>query len=498
MMNRRDFLKSYFGAAASVALPFLSTSCALAARDSRPSPNFVLITADDLNYDSVGCYGCSLPDITPNIDALAAQGMKFRNAHVNIAVCQPCRQSIMTGRYPHRNGAKGFEPIDRDVPTLQESLRKAGYVNGILGKEIHLRPKEKYCWDYYITEGELASGAGIGRSPQKYYEYSKTFFTMAKDRDRPFFLMANSHDPHRPFAGSVQEKKAWGRDLPTFTRQFKGDEVPIPEFLPDLPDIRREVAEYFTSVYRCDQSVGAIIKALRESGLAGNTMVMFLSDNGMSVPFAKSNCYLSSTKTPWIVTWPGKVKPNTTDSQHFISGIDYMPTVLDAAGIKAVDGMDGFTFLPLLYGQRQSGRNYVFTEYHKTFAGRRFPMRCVQNEQYGYIINFWADKTPPMRMDSTSGLTFKAMQEAATADPRIAARVTLFEHRVFEEFYDVKKDPGALNNLINEPQYSYDIEHLRSVLEMRMKKTSDPALTAFQNRDNLKAIDDFMTPLKAQ
>jgi len=487
-MNRRNFVKM-MGIAGAGCLAgagcSVSGSSYLLTSEAGTLPNFILITADDLNYDSVGCYGCKIPQITPNIDRLAARGMKFTNAHVNIAVCQPCRQSIMTGRYPHRNGAKGFEPIDEDVPTLQESLRKAGYVNGILGKEVHLRPKSKYCWDFYITEAQLASGAGIGRSPQLYYEYSKSFFDMAQDRNKPFFLMANSHDPHRPFAGSDQEKRAWGHDLPRSTRQFESNEVPVPDFLPDLPEIRKEASEYYTSVYRCDQSVGAVIKALEESGLEGNTMVMFISDNGMALPFAKANCYLSSTKTPWIVNWPGKVRPGSIDSEHLISGIDYMPTVLDVAGIEAVDGMDGFSFLPLLSGKKQQGRKYVFTEFHKTFAGRRYPMRCVQNERFGYIFNFWAQKTAPMRMDSTSGLTFKAMQKAGKSDPKIAARVKLFEHRVPEEFYDFKKDPGALNNLIDDPKYQDEIEQMRRMLKNQMKKTNDSAYSNANSSDDV-------------
>ncbi len=469
-MRRRSFIKMMGLAGASSAvsdLPYLSASGA------GRLPNFVLVTADDLNYDSVGCYGCKVPGITPNIDGLARQGMKFTNAHVNIAVCQPSRQSIMTGRYPHRNGAEGFEPIDKNVPTLQESLNKAGYLNGILGKEIHLKPRSKYCWDFYITEGQLASGAGIGRSPRRYYEYSKSFFDLAKNRNKPFFLMANAHDPHRPFAGSDQEKEEWGHDLPKFTRQFKGDDVPVPNFLPDLPDIRKEVAQYYTSVYRCDQVVGAVVKALKESGREGNTMVMFISDNGMAFPFAKANCYLNSTKTPWIVTFPGKVKPGSMDSKHFISGIDYMPTILEAAGIKTVDGMDGSGFLPLLSGKKQKGRKVVFTEFHETFAGNRYPMRCVQSERFGYIYNFWAQKTAPMRMDSTSGLTFKAMLEAGRSNPKIAARVKLFDHRVPEEFYDFKKDPGALNNLISHPGYKLEIEHMRYLLKEQMEKTND-------------------------
>ncbi|MCF7957319.1 MAG: sulfatase [Phycisphaerae bacterium] len=491
-MNRRKFLNKCNVVGISLLTPFGSLARGSEKEPAKDSPNFILITADDLNYDSVGCYGCKIPGITPHLDRMASQGMTFTNAHVNIAVCQPSRQSIMTGRYPHCNGAEGFEPIDPDVPTLQESLHNAGYLNGILGKEIHLRPKNKYCWDFYITQGQLASGAGIGRSPELYYSYSKSFFELAKDQNKPFFLMANFHDPHRPFAGSDQEKRAWGHDLPKATRKIKSSEVPIPDFLPDLPGIRKEVADYYTSVYRCDQSVGAVIRALEESGLQENTIVMFISDNGMSVPFSKANCYLNSTKTPWLVTWPGRVTPGSVDSKHFISGIDYMPTVLDIAGIKAVGKMNGFSFLPLLSGKDQQGRQYVFTEFHKTFAGRCFPMRCVQNERFGYIFNFWAGKTKPMRMDSTSGLTFKAMQEAGKSNPQIAARVALFEHRVPEEFYDFKNDPGALHNLISAPQYQTDIEQMRRVLKDQMARTKDLALPAFVNRDNPTALDDFM------
>ena len=304
--------------------------------------------------------------------------------------------------------------------------------------------------------------------------------------------MANSHDPHRPFVGSEQEKRSWGHDLPKSTRQFKSDEVPLANFLPDLPDVRKELAQYYASVYRCDQTVGAVLKALDESGLADNTIVMFISDNGMAVPFAKANCYLNSTKTPWIVRWPDKVNPGVVDAKHFISGIDYMPTILHAAGIEAVEGMDGFSFLRLLFGEAQPGRDYVFTEFHKIFGGKCFPMRCVQNERFGYIINCWADRTKPMRMDSTSGLTFKAMSEAGKTDQEIADRVRLFEHRVLEEFYDFEKDPGALDNLIAEGQYQDEIRQLRGELEKHLKQTNDLAFEPFVNRDDPAALDEFM------
>jgi arylsulfatase A-like enzyme len=124
----------------SLALPASAQS---AATSAERRPNFLLITADDLNWDSLGAYGCKVPGITPHLDELAAQGMRFEHAHVNIAVCQPSRQSIMTGMYPHRNGGEGFEPINDEVRSLTQWLGSLGYLNGILGKEKHLRPEKK-------------------------------------------------------------------------------------------------------------------------------------------------------------------------------------------------------------------------------------------------------------------------------------------------------------------------------------------------------------------
>jgi N-sulfoglucosamine sulfohydrolase len=424
--------------------------------------NILLITADDLNYNSLGSYGNSIDQISPNIDRLAQRGIRFTNGFVNIAVCQPSRQSILTGRYPHNNGAPGFDPIDWGVVTLPEQLSKAGYLNGILGKEIHLKPIEKFFWDYYIREEDLSSGLGNGRNPDLYYKYSLEFFNKSKKEGKPFFLMANSHDPHRPFAGSDQEKAIWGEDPPVFTRKISPEEVTVPSFLPDLPEVRIEIAEYFTTVYRLDQTVGAILDALKKSGQEDNTLIMFLSDNGMAFPFAKSNCYLNSNKTPWIVSWPGEIASGIVDSTHFISGIDFMPTILHALHLPEAPDMDGSSFLPLLRGKHQKNRQTVFTEFHRIFAGVDYSMRCVQEGDFGYIVNFWSDGNHQIRGDATSGRTFSAMKEAAASDSMVSDRLEMYVYRVPEELYDFKSDPDALVNLIDDPRYQGNEANKRS------------------------------------
>src|SRR6185436_7584842 len=145
-------------------------------------PNVLLITADDMNYDTPGYAGCRVPDITPNLDKLAADGIYFRKAHVTVAVCQPSRSVLMTGRYPHRNGAEGFNPIREGVPTLGEELRAAGYYNGIFAKVPHLAPIGRFCWDTIVPADDL----GMGRDPKLYYQHAKEFFTTAKTQGKPF------------------------------------------------------------------------------------------------------------------------------------------------------------------------------------------------------------------------------------------------------------------------------------------------------------------------
>jgi len=486
--TRRSFLKSAGLGSALLVSGHLS---AYGANEQKKRPNILLITADDMNWDAPGCFGGRTPDITPNIDRLASEGVRFEHAHITIAVCQPSRSVLMTGRYPHRNGAEGFQPINTSVPTLQEELNKAGYWQGILGKVKHLAPPEKFKWDMIEDIQDL----GSGRNPELYYKYARDFFQQAAGQKKSFFLMANSHDPHRPFHGSEQERKKFAKvlkDIPAPSRVYKGDEIEVPGFLPELPDVRKEIAQYYSSVRRCDDTVGAVLRALRDSGQTENTLIMFLSDNGMALPFAKTNCYLHSTRTPWIAAWPGRIKSGTVDKQHFISGIDFMPTALEAAGVSAPDGMDGSSFLPVLLGKEQPERDKVFTQFHQTSGRNRYPMRCVQTCRFGYIFNPWSDGQRVFKNESQSGLTFNAMKAAAPRDDSVAGRVKLFQYRVIEEFFDFKNDPDGLHNLIDDPSYKKEINKLRKDMLDWMKKTGDPAFNSFENRTSPEALKKFM------
>ncbi len=463
------------------------------AEDDAPAspPNVVLITVDDLNWDSLGSFGCTLPDISPNIDRLADQSTVFDQAHVAIAICQPARASIFTGRYPHTSGALGFDKINPGVPTFVETLHDAGYYTAAMSKLPHVIPsRQKKAFDAMYGQIET----GHGRNVAQYYKLTQEVISNAKAKERPFFINVNANDPHRPFIGSRQElndyinTRKWGaiyRKL-SVPESFDSDAITVPGFLPDLPGIRKEIAEYYTSVRRADQVVGATLRAIEESGQTNNTLIIFLSDHGIAVPFAKMNCYMHSTRTPLIIRWPDRWKKDTRIPVRMASSIDLAPTILDVCGLPQLEGSDGMSLLPLIAqaqaGETQTaGRDFVFTSINSPNNRRKYPMRSIVEPRFGYIWNGWAnDGDHEFRNEAMSGRTFATMKRAAKTDPAIAARVQLYLYRVPEELYDYAADPDALHNLVADPAYADELTRLQKVLLKKMRETHDPQLDAYQ------------------
>ncbi len=449
-----------------------------------PSLNVLLITADDMNRDSVGVYQCPVKGTTPNIDRLASQSMRFQHAHVTVAICQPCRAVWMTGRYPQNNGALGFDPIKPKIPTLPETLRKHGYMTGVLGKTRHVIPSRTDAFDYSRNRWELHNG----RDKDRYAQFMKEFIAKSKSAGKPFFLMVNLHDPHRPFdkrqsaekrklpkgALSKKKKSSKGFDYPAPSRIFRSSEIGVPGFLVDVPEIREEMARYYSSVRRADDVVGEVLKTLKASGQEKNTIVMFLSDHGIAVPFAKTNCWLHSTATPWMIRWPGRVKPGTVDKHHMISGIDLAPTVLDALKIPPMTGVDGKSFLAALDGKKLEGFDHVYTQINSLSSKKFFRMRAIQDKQYGFIWNEWADGTRKFKNAAMNGLTWKALKAAGESNSKAAARAKHFQIRKRFEFYDYSSDPDAVKDLMGDTSKAKLISKYSKLLASEMTKHNDP------------------------
>ncbi len=448
-----------------------------------PNTNVLLFTADDLHAESLGSYGGLPAGLTPNLDAFAAEGLRFNRAHVNVAICAPCRAVIATGRYSHRSGAMGFMPAREDVPDIVNTLQAGGYLTGILGKVGHSSPKKSIKWDYAFDQKEL----GNGRNPEIYYQRSKTFLEKSKQENKPFYFMVNSHDPHRPYCNPAKLTK--GASMPS--RVYKAAEVTVPGFLPDLPGVREELAQYLNSTRRLDDTFGRVMQALDESGMAEDTLVVFISDNGIAVPFAKCNAWFHSSRTPCLVRWPGTVRPNTTNETDFVSVVDFFPTFLEVTGVEGPDGLDGTSFLSLLKGQKQAGREQVYTQIDSKAGGDAVPMRAIQNAGYGYIYNPFSDQKHWYR-NNNEGKTMAAMEAAAESDSVIADRIQLFRYRVPEEFYDLRNDPDCLHNLIDQSEHAGTIAAMQQQLIDHMKRTSDPMLETFLNRTDREVVDKIL------
>ncbi len=508
---RRDFLRALGVCAGAAAV--LSTDIASAKRRATPGflkrrgprfnprnrmnevfpiprrPNVLLITADDMAWDSLGVNGCTAPLSTPHLDRLAAEGIRFDHAHVNIAVCQPCRGTLATGRYPHRSGIEGFEHTRMRIPTIMQTLKDAGYLTGIFSKVDHSTPHAGFVWDLKVRSVDTCNG----RDPERYHDHAVRFIERAQAEGRPFYLMANSEDPHRPFDGAEHGKKRFLLcDPPAPSRRYRQDEVPVPGFLPDLPPVRKEIAQYFGSVRRTDDTVGELLRALDECGAADDTLVIFISDHGMSFPFSKATCYPQGTRIPWVMRWPKVIHPGMVNRDHFISAIDFMPTILEAVGLSIPGGMDGTSFMPLLKGENMSGRDRVFTQFYRTSHEGVYPARAVQDKDHCYIFNPWADGRRQFVAESMRGITFTAMRKAAKTDSGIAARLRMYVYRAKEELYDLRTDPNCLVNLAENPAYTDMLATQRGVLGNWMKDTVDPALAAFNQPTNKRACQKLV------
>jgi N-sulfoglucosamine sulfohydrolase len=254
----------------------------------------------------------------------------------------------------------------------------------------------------------------------------------------------------------------------------------VPGFLPDTPLIREEIANYYSSVKRCDDTIGAVLDALDESGMRDNTIAIFISDHGMPFPMAKFNCTMNSNRVPWIMRWSGKIKPGAVESEHMISSIDLMPTLLDAIGIAIPSNLDGRTFLPLLFGKPQKGRDQVFTVYHNNLFKEKFEMRCVQEKRFGYIYNAWSDGKKTYQDEMEKGIALKAMIKAAGTDEWAKKRLQHFLYRVPEELYDYSRDPHALRNLAQVPEFKAELIRLRKQLLEWMQDENDYLLDTYQ------------------
>ena len=452
------------------------------------STPLVLITVDDLSADSLGSYGCPVEGTSPQLDAFAADSRVFRHAHVQVGNCMPSRNVMMSGYYPFQNGVEGFRQItDHPKPTLCEDLAAAGYFTAIRGKALHSTPYHPFpTWDLI---DDLPSGVAKRQSaldkkdPASFGNSVRVAAEAASAAGKPLFLNINISDPHKPFYSGTDDPNPP-------SKIFTASEIVVPGFLVPLKDdprVREEVAMYYSSVRRADDAFGAIVAALKEANLYDEAVIVFLSDHGMPLPFAKTQLYYHSTRTPLMVRGPGVTAGE--DARHVVSAVDLMPTMLDAIGASVDRDFAGRSFATLLDGGSQDDRDHCVLTYFENSGRNRHPMRAVRTRDWSYLFNPWSDGVEDFATATDSTASYQALRRTAAKSDVASARLQLMDHRVREELYHDAEDPDALTNLIDEQPEKAD--ELRAVLLDWMREQNDPLADVFASRSD-EAIAAYM------
>lgn len=468
--------------------------------------NILVLTVDDMNCDSVGAFGCPVPDTTPNMDRFAEEGFRFRHAHVHATSCIPSRNVVQTGRYLFNSGVEGFfalPPEQVTYKTTPDILRENGYFTMIRGKSSHSSPYHPYpAWDINWDD-ELKEKRVNIRHPDSFYEYTVKGVKAAQEAGKPFYFSMDIHDPHTALyqfsykRGKVITQLGADKDNPP-SRIFEEDEITMPGFLPDTPLSRREVTAYYNSVRRADDSFGKVIEALKDTGVWDNTLIVFFSDHGMPFPFAKTALYYHSTHTPLMMRWPGVTKGGTADDEHVVGTVDILPTLLEAVGIEEPDGLDGRSLASILKGGQQDNREFVYVMYEENVGGNRQPMRGITSRDYAYICNLWSDGVRKFAT-ATKGMatTWEMERLAKEGDAFMQERYDLFIHSTPEQFFDVNKDADALNNLIRNPEYQPLVEKHQKQMVKTMQACRDPMIEVYEKRGDDAAVADYLAKLDA-
>ena len=408
-------------------------------------PNILIFVADDHGRGDLGCYGH--PSLrTPNLDRIANEGMRFDKAFLTISSCSPSRCSILTGRYPHNTGAEDLHmALPADQHSMASYLTPAGYECVAVGKW-HLGQAEKKHWAKVV---ECQAQAMADRCRE---------VIQSRDPSKPFFYWFASMDPHRGYDQGIIESP------------HAPAEVVVPPYLPDHPKIRKELALYYDEIHRFDSHIGLIRKALEEEGIWDETLVLYLSDNGMPFPRAKTTLYDSGIQTPMIARWPSKV-PQGTSSNALISAVDLMPTLLELVGLESPTSQ-GKSFLNCLKNPTASHRSSVFAE--ANWHDFEHFSRAVRDDRFKLIRHYYWDTPLWNSVDSINSITWQGMLEARDKHALTKAQGMLFEPvRPYEEFYVLSRDPDELNNQIDEPIWQAEIRRLRAALDTWRIETSD-------------------------
>jgi len=410
--------------------------------------NLIVVISHDLGQH-MGCYGA--PDVrTPHFDAFAASGHRFANHFCTAPQCSPSRAALWTGRHPHANGVVGLahsgfaNDLHPDERHLAQLLAQAGYDTHLFGGQ-HVSPRPRRCGFQHI-HGKT-SCTDVAPDVVEFLE------TRATGGDGPLFLEAAFFEPHRPFL----HKDVEPLDPASLT---------VLPYLPDIPEVRRDLAELEASCSSADRAFGRIVEAVDRCGLADDTVVVYTVDHGIAFPHAKMTLYDPGIETALLLRIPGigggKVH------EQLVSNVDVAPTLLELLGIDVPTNMQGRSFRGLLAGGDYQPRDAVFAE--KTYHTYYDPMRCIRTERWKLIANFefapYQETSPDY--DNNARCYVEVAKALAVARPQLY-------HPPYE-LYDLAADPWEQTSLADDPAHAATRDALIRRLRQWMRDTADPLL----------------------
>jgi uncharacterized sulfatase len=404
-------------------------------------PDILFFLADDMT--SLDCAPYGNPDVrTPNLSRLAKEGLCFDNMNNATAMCGPTRQSLYTGIYPVKNGSyPNHCQVYDNVVSIVQHFTALGYRVALIGKQ-HYAPAASFPFEY-LGGRNSDNGEGLDinlTDAQKWID---------KDKTKPYLLIVATNQPHGPWTRGDQS-------------QYEAKKLTIPPYMVDTKQTRESLVKYYAEVTYADSLVGYCMNMVDNGRNKDNTLFLFASEHGSSMPFGKWTCYNMGLKAAFIVRWPKLVKPSTR-TDILTQYIDVMPTLYEAAGgnpaslrgdIDKKMPIDGKSFFATLKGKNTAVRNYVYGV-HTTRGIKNgsdnYPVRSVQDADYKLIWNL-NYRDPFYCSGSRIGnKLYEGWLEKSRGRPEEYAHAVLYRIRPEFELYNIRKDPYELRNLAEEP-----------------------------------------------
>jgi N-sulfoglucosamine sulfohydrolase len=425
-----------------------------AGQQAQKRPNILWISTEDLS-PHLGCYGDNLAK-TPNLDRLAAQGIRYTNVYTTAAISAPCRAGMITGMYQTSIGCMHMRTTSYRRATENPVNFTAVPPHYVKAFTEYMRCAGYYCTNNSKTDYQFAKDP----VPASIWdECSRTaHYKNRPDKSQPFFAVFNWVGTHESQNWDISNVKT------------DPSKVIVPPYYPDNEIVRKNIAKLYDNIATLDSVVGVMLTELEKEGELDNTIIFFWGDHGDGLPRAKRWLYDSGLNIPLIVKMPGYKRAGETDSR-LISSIDFGPTVLSLAGIKVPAHMQG---IPFLGDQAGQPRDAVFAARDRVDESYDM-IRSVRTQDYLYIRNYYPNEPYPIWIAYLSNMPIYKEMLRLDAEGRLtgAQKSWMAYSRPPEELYDVKADPYQVKNIVDDPKYKTVLDDLRKRHEKWTLETGD-------------------------